>query len=164
MAMTPDYTVVTHSTEETEALGGALAACLRPGDAVLLTGPLGAGKTALVRGAGRALRVASRVRSPTFVFLNEYPGPTPVLHGDLYRVEQGEGEELGLEDLTTGHAVSFIEWAERARDRFADDALEIAIAMGEGEEERIVRFQARGGRGAEVIAALRAHREEVQTC
>ncbi len=158
------YTVTTHSTEDTEALGAAVAAWLRPGDVVLLTGPLGAGKTAFVRGAGRALQVAARVRSPTFVFLNEYPGPTPMLHGDLYRVEQGEGEELGLEDLTAGHAVSFIEWAERARDRFAGDALEITIAMGEGADERTLRFVAHGGRGAAIIAAVRAAREGAAAC
>ncbi len=153
------YTVVTRSTDETEALGATLAACLMPGDVVLLTGPLGAGKTALVRGAAQALHVAARVRSPTFVFLHEYPGPAPVLHGDLYRVEQGAGADLGLEDLTAGHAISFIEWAERARGRFAADAVEIVITMGEADDDRALRFHASGGRGAAIIAALRARCE-----
>lgn len=157
--MPASYTVVTHSTEETEVLGATLAACLAPGDVVLLTGPLGAGKTALVRGAAQALQVAARVRSPTFVFLHEYPGPVPVLHGDLYRIEPGEGGDLGLEYLTAGDAISFVEWAERSRERFAADALEITITMGEADDDRVLLFTATHGRGATVLAAVRARRQ-----
>ena len=83
---------LSHSAEETEALGAALAQKLRPGDVVAYYGDLGAGKTAFTRGLARGLGCAGRVTSPTFTIVNEYDGPTPLFHFDMYRL--GSSDEL----------------------------------------------------------------------
>jgi tRNA threonylcarbamoyladenosine biosynthesis protein TsaE len=105
----------TASPEETEAAGAELAARLAPGDVVLVSGELGAGKTTFVRGALRALGVTGRVTSPTFVVGHLYAGTEgPVAHLDLYRLAGLEDEDPGLLDPYFGPGtVSFVEWPER---------------------------------------------------
>jgi tRNA threonylcarbamoyladenosine biosynthesis protein TsaE len=104
------------SAEDTEALGAALAAELKPGDVVLVAGELGAGKTTFVRGAARALGVTEPVASPTFTIGARYHGRVPVAHLDLYRLGGDLGaEDPGLlEDYLTPDAVGFIEWPDAA--------------------------------------------------
>jgi len=89
---------VTDSEAATEALGAAFAAGLEAGDVIVLTGPLGAGKTRFVAGMARGLEARSRVRSPSFTLINEYRGDRLLLHLDLYRLEPREAEGLGLEE------------------------------------------------------------------
>jgi tRNA threonylcarbamoyladenosine biosynthesis protein TsaE len=96
------------SSAETERLGGELAASLRPGDVVLVSGELGSGKTTFVRGACRALGVTSPVTSPTFTIGQIYDGPVEVAHLDLYRLS--EIDPAILEDYVTPERVAFIEW------------------------------------------------------
>lgn len=91
-------------------LGAQLANRLRAGDLVLLEGPLGAGKTTLVRGLLSALGWEGAVRSPTFNLMQPYATDPPVLHVDLYRLKSGQG--LGLEDFSESHLV-LIEWPDR---------------------------------------------------
>ena len=99
------------SPAETEALGGRLAAGLRPGDLVLVSGELGTGKTTLIRGACRELGVAEQVTSPTFTIGRRYRGRVPVSHLDLYRLDSLAGEDPGLlDDYLTPDAVAFVEW------------------------------------------------------
>ncbi len=106
-------TRTTGGSAETEALGAELAAKLSPGDVVLVSGELGAGKTTLIRGASRALGVEGPVVSPTFTIGRRYRGRVPVSHLDLYRLGGLEGEEPGLvDDYLTADAVTFIEWPE----------------------------------------------------
>jgi tRNA threonylcarbamoyladenosine biosynthesis protein TsaE len=95
----------------TEAAAVELARMLRPGDVVHLSGPLGAGKTAFVRHAARALGVREAVTSPTFTVAHRYAGPTPVSHLDLYRSRGVTVEELAdLEPYLEPDAVVFVEW------------------------------------------------------
>ncbi len=102
----------TNDPAQTEALGAELACELGPGDAVLLEGELGAGKTTFVRGACRALGVTAPVTSPTFTIGQRYPGPSPIAHVDLFRVSDLEGEEPELLDHYLGpDTISFVEWA-----------------------------------------------------
>jgi tRNA threonylcarbamoyladenosine biosynthesis protein TsaE len=102
----------TTSAEETERLGAAVARELRPGDVVLVSGELGAGKTTLVRGALRALGVTEAVTSPTFVVGVLYDGAA---HLDLYRLAGLDAEDPGLLDPYFGpDLVTFVEWPERA--------------------------------------------------
>jgi tRNA threonylcarbamoyladenosine biosynthesis protein TsaE len=102
------------SAEETEALGAQLAARLRPGDVVAVSGELGAGKTTFIRGACRALGVSGAVTSPTFALGHRYAGTVPVAHLDLYRLEAGAPEEwASLEPYFDG-TISFVEWPEHA--------------------------------------------------
>lgn len=101
----------TGSVEETEALGGRVAEGLEPGDVVLVSGELGAGKTTLIRGACRALGVTDPVTSPTFTIGHRYGGPVPVSHLDLYRLEDLEREDPGLlDDYLRDDAITFVEW------------------------------------------------------
>jgi tRNA threonylcarbamoyladenosine biosynthesis protein TsaE len=100
-----------NSATETEAIGARIAAGLRPGDLVLVSGELGSGKTTLIRGACRELGVAERVLSPTFTIGRRYRGRVPVSHLDLYRLEALEGEDPALlDDYLTPDAVAFVEW------------------------------------------------------
>jgi tRNA threonylcarbamoyladenosine biosynthesis protein TsaE len=108
----------TRSSGETEELGASLAAGLRPGDVVLVTGELGAGKTTFVRGACRALGVVGPVTSPTFTIGQRYPARGPaasVSHLDLYRVaDLGEEDPDLLADYVGADTIAFVEWPEGA--------------------------------------------------
>jgi tRNA threonylcarbamoyladenosine biosynthesis protein TsaE len=107
---------VTGSPEETEALAARLAARLRAGDVVAVSGDLGAGKTTFVRGAARALGVNGPVSSPTFTIGHRYEAPTPVAHLDLYRIAGLDPEEWGdLEPYFDG-SIAFVEWPEHGGD------------------------------------------------
>src|SRR5438128_1565767 len=107
-------TVVTHSEHETFALAARLARTLKPGSFVLLHGDLGAGKTVFVRGLASGLGAdPNAVTSPTFVLIQEYTAPTPLIHADLYRLDSRAAvDDLGLEELGNGGVVA-VEWAER---------------------------------------------------
>ena len=117
----------------TEALGAAVAAHLRPGDAVCLYGPLGAGKTTLARGLIRALTSPDEeVPSPTFTLVQFYVGDIQLAHFDLYRLERpDEAYEIGLDDALEDGAV-LIEWPERLEGRLPPDRLDIVLSH-EGE-------------------------------
>jgi len=110
-------TFTTDGLEETYRLGARLAARLGAGDCVALIGPLGAGKTALVRGMARGLGVADErlISSPTYVLVQEYPARTPVYHVDLYRLPAPTTEmaDLGLDEMLADGVV-LIEWGDRA--------------------------------------------------
>jgi tRNA threonylcarbamoyladenosine biosynthesis protein TsaE len=101
----------TGSAADTEAAGAELARRLEPGDVVLVSGDLGAGKTTFVRGACRALGVAGPVTSPTFTIGQVYAGRAEVAHLDLYRLESLDGEDPSLiEDYLTPERIGFVEW------------------------------------------------------
>ena len=104
------------SPEATERAGAELAAQLRPGDVVLVSGELGTGKTTLVRGALRALGVTEAVTSPTFVVGHLFDGAAgPLAHLDLYRLAGLAEEDPGLLDPYFGpDTITFVEWPERA--------------------------------------------------
>jgi len=104
-----------HGVEETLGFGKQLADQLRPGDVVALTGDLGAGKTALVKGIARGLGIAQDVTSPTFTLVHEYAGGRlPLFHVDLYRLDNVEqAVAIGIEDYLGGPGVTAIEWAEK---------------------------------------------------
>src|SRR5579862_1758809 len=96
---------------EMRALGAELVANWKPGDVVFLEGPLGAGKTTLVRGVLESLGVTDPVRSPTFNLLQAFDTEPPILHADLYRVKSYLG--IGIEDYLETH-LCLIEWPDRA--------------------------------------------------
>ena len=107
---------ISSSEEETVALGRVFGANLRAGDVVLLHGPLGAGKTAFVRGMAEGLGCdLEGVSSPTFTIAQEYGGPTRLQHVDLYRLTPAEVDDLALDDMAEG-AVMAVEWPDRWRD------------------------------------------------
>jgi tRNA threonylcarbamoyladenosine biosynthesis protein TsaE len=132
------------SPEDTRAIAAALAAALRPGDVVALSGDLGAGKTCLVQGAASALGVTERVTSPTFVLLREHQGTMPVRHLDVYRLSNlQELTDLGFEELLDPSAVVFIEWGDAIGPLLPDEFLEIQI-RGDDEDPRAIDLHAHG--------------------
>jgi tRNA threonylcarbamoyladenosine biosynthesis protein TsaE len=133
---------VTGSEQETSDVAESLAAGLRHGDVVLLYGELGAGKTAFVRGLARGLGAAPEaVSSPTFTLIQEYAGKRATLyHVDLYRLEEREVDDLGLEELISGDGIVAIEWADRWSGRPVD-ACEVWIEEA-GEDRRAIRVRA----------------------
>ena len=129
---------ITGTEEQTSAAGERLAADLRAGSVVLLFGDLGAGKTAFVRGLAQGLGAdPADVSSPTFTLVQEYHGRLTLFHVDLYRLEEREVDDLGLEELVLGDGVVAIEWAERWRGR-PDDAVEVRLE-DIGDEKRRIR-------------------------
>jgi tRNA threonylcarbamoyladenosine biosynthesis protein TsaE len=156
--MTPLPATLTLPDEAaTRALGRAIAAALRPGEAVCLTGPLGAGKSTLARALIRALTTPDEdVPSPTFTLVQFYEGARlNVAHFDLYRLSSAdEAYEIGLDEaLDEGAAV--IEWPERLEGRLPRDRLDVEIALSDKgglDEGRQARLAGRGaweGRGLE---------------
>jgi tRNA threonylcarbamoyladenosine biosynthesis protein TsaE len=112
-------TTETAAPDETEAVAAQLARRLRPGDVVLVSGELGAGKTTVVRGACRALGVEVPVTSPTFTIARRYEdGRVPISHLDLFRLGEGLGDEEPelLDDELGPDRVAFVEWPEVAGD------------------------------------------------
>ncbi|MEY4387032.1 MAG: hypothetical protein RLY20_2315 [Verrucomicrobiota bacterium] len=108
-------TFISHSPAETESLGEAWGRAAQPGLVIALSGDLGAGKTALVRGLARGLGFAGRIHSPTFTLVNVYEGGRlPLFHLDLYRLETPEQiHSAGVDEYLQPEGVAVIEWAER---------------------------------------------------
>ena len=120
--------VLSHNVTETEALGRQLAAHLHSGDVVAFFGDLGAGKTAFTRGLAAGLGCRGRVTSPTFTIVNEYDGPIPLFHFDMYRL--GSEEELfdiGWEDYLARPGICAVEWSEQVADALPPEAVRVTI-------------------------------------
>ncbi|MDX6654660.1 MAG: tRNA threonylcarbamoyladenosine biosynthesis protein TsaE [Solirubrobacterales bacterium] len=131
----------TRSAAETEAIGAALADRLAPGDVVIVSGEVGAGKTTLIRGAARALGVVEPVTSPTFTIGQRYTGGRlPISHLDLYRLEDLEGEDPALLDDYLGpDGIAFVEWPAAGAGRFGRPAVEVRLEHA-GEERRTIEI------------------------
>ena len=131
-------TVVTRSEAETSAVGSDLARSLAAGSVVLLSGDLGAGKTAFVRGLAIGLGIdPDIVSSPTFTLIQEYRGGRlPLHHVDLYRLRSIEVDDLGLDELTLEGGVTAIEWPDRLPREFASP-VRVRIDLGDGDMRTI---------------------------
>lgn len=127
------------SAAQTEALGARLAERLAPGDLVVVSGEVGAGKTTLIRGACRALGIEGPVTSPTFTIGQRYRGGrVPVSHLDLYRLQTLEGEDPALlDDYLGADAVAFVEWPAAGSERLGRAALEVRLAHAGGEDRTV---------------------------
>ena len=127
---------LSHSTQETEAIGEELAQKLRGGDVLAFTGSLGMGKTAFTRGLARGLGCRGRVTSPTFTIVNEYEGRTPLFHFDMYRL--GSSDELfdnGWDDYLARGGDCAVEWSERVSDALPEDTIFVDIARTDEHED-----------------------------
>jgi tRNA threonylcarbamoyladenosine biosynthesis protein TsaE len=127
------------SAAETEALGARVAERLSPGDVVVVSGEVGAGKTTLIRGACRALGIEEPITSPTFTIGQRYAGGgLPVSHLDLYRLQSLEEEDPALIDDYLGpDGVAFVEWPAVGVERLGRPALEIRLEHAGGESRAI---------------------------
>ena len=121
-----DY--LSHNAEETEAIGEELGRRLSGGSVVAYRGGLGMGKTAFTRGLARGLGCRGRVTSPTFTIVNEYSGPTPLFHFDMYRLESEDALfDIGWEDYLERGGVCAVEWSENVSDALPEDTVFVTI-------------------------------------
>ncbi len=137
--------IETNSEAGTVLAGEETGKKLLPGDVLAFYGDLGAGKTAFIRGVARGLGIASRVSSPTFTIVNEYPGPVPLFHFDMYRLgSSDELFEIGWEDYLTRGGVCCVEWTENVADAMPAEAVTVTIEKT-GENARKITVSG-GGR------------------
>jgi len=156
-------TSVLSTVEDTRGFGAALAELLRPGDLVVLAGPLGAGKTALAQGIGAGLGVRGDVTSPTFVIARVHKpdpargGRVPLVHVDAYRLgavpdPRAEVDDLDL-DAGVDESVTVVEWGEGLVEQLVDAYLEVRIDRRD-DESRVVDLIPHGGDWAARLASL----------
>ncbi len=133
----------TETPDQTIRLGLEIGKQLRPGSVVGLYGPLGAGKTTLVKGIARSLNIEEAVTSPSFTLIAEYDGsregnPVTLFHIDLYRISHPqEIEDLGMEEILNGEGISVIEWAEKASEFLPESTIRVEIVIGDKEKRQI---------------------------
>lgn len=162
---TPPAMLTIADPDAMHAFGARLAAQLRAGDVLVLTGELGAGKTTFTRGLGEALGVRGAVTSPTFVLARTHPreAGVPLVHVDAYRLS--DAAELDDLDLDLAASITVIEWGAGLVEAICDEWLEVVIERPVGgteaddpdadvAEPRIVRFRAVGPRGTELLRAI----------
>ncbi|MCC6100073.1 MAG: tRNA (adenosine(37)-N6)-threonylcarbamoyltransferase complex ATPase subunit type 1 TsaE [Lactobacillus sp.] len=147
-------TITVHSADQTMTIGEKLAAYLAPQDLILLDGDLGAGKTTLTKGLAKGLGITRPIKSPTFTIIREYQdGRIPLYHMDVYRLEEGGGDDLGLEEYFNGDGVNVVEWSKFVADELPDDYLRIIFRRDDskGDNVRTLTFEATGHRFEQLI-------------
>lgn len=141
------------TAEDMRALGLKIAGLLRAGDLVVLTGPLGAGKTTLTQGIGEGLNVRGPITSPTFVIARVHPslsGGPALVHADAYRLGGAlEVDDLDL-DASLADSVTVVEWGEGLVEGLSEDRLEIVIDRDDSDESRYVLVRGVGDRWSEI--------------
>lgn len=138
--------IITNGAQETIQLGKSLGEIAGPGDVILLDGDLGAGKTTLTKGIARGLGISRPVKSPTFTLIREYQeGRLPLYHMDVYRLENGGAEDLGLDEYFDGDGVSVVEWSAFITDLLLLDYVRIQIERtGQSDDARRIQISAQG--------------------
>jgi tRNA threonylcarbamoyladenosine biosynthesis protein TsaE len=154
--VTTTITIDLPSLAATESFGQRLAQHLFPGTVVALIGPLGAGKTHLVRAIAAGLGVADSrvVSSPTFVLIQEYDGRLPIYHFDAYRLRgETDFDELGAHEYFQSAGVCLVEWADRVPRSMPAERMEIRLTVV-GETARRAELTAHGNRHEEILAMM----------
>ncbi len=148
--------LITNSQQETVNLGERLAKLLSPGAIVCLIGDLGSGKTSLVKGMAKGLKVSvEKVHSPTFVLMNIYEGKLSLYHFDLYRLEDiKEIEAIGYEEFLYGKGIAVIEWADRLATLMPSEYLRIELKH-QDENTRQIEIESVGNKYKRLIESLR---------
>ena len=149
-------TIRTENDKQTMAIAKKLAESLEPGMTLLLEGDLGAGKTTFTKGIGEGLGVKRIIKSPSYTIIREYQdGRLPLYHIDLYRLDEGEASELGLEEYFDGNGITVVEWPSIAPDELPKERLEIKLTPQlENITHRNVEFRAVGKRYEKVMETL----------
>lgn len=131
--------IVSHSEEQTFALAEKLAASFMPGDVVVLTGALGAGKTTFVRALAMSKGVdEDAIRSPSYTFVNEYKCEPPIYHFDLYRMgDTSELHEIGWDEYLGRNGIVLVEWGERAEELLPRAYYQIEFSIVSEDERQI---------------------------
>jgi len=144
------------SAQETQALGRKLARLLKAGDVLGLRGPLGSGKTTFMQGLARGMKCDEQPSSPTFVLAQTYHGARMKIHHlDFYRLKEQEALAIGLDDFYRDHAVTAIEWMERARHLLPRERLDVIFQYA-GADQRKIRFVPQGDVWVKRLKALKS--------
>jgi tRNA threonylcarbamoyladenosine biosynthesis protein TsaE len=155
--MTCAARAVTRSAEETVALAGAVGSLLRRGDVVSVVGDLGSGKTVFARGVAGALGVTQPVVSPSFTIVREYGGRVPFVHVDVYRINTiQELHDLGFEEVVRDDAITLVEWGDVIDALLPRERLDVRLAAGVVDDERVVELEGHGPSWYERAADLAA--------
>lgn len=155
------FKLTSRSPAETQQLGRIIGGLARSGDIILLSGPLGAGKTCLAQGIAQGLGVRENPASPSYVLMRELAGRLPLYHMDLYRLEFKEIAELGLDDYLYGRGVCVIEWAEKAVALMPAEHLAINLTYA-GESERSIDVIPGGARYEGLVQSFTDALDSVQ--
>jgi len=148
--------IMTHSVDGTRKLGQKIGTLITQPLVIALIGDLGSGKTAFVQGLAKGLEVPDGyyITSPTFTLINEYPGRCPLVHVDLYRLEDiNDLEDIGLDEMLHGQAVIAIEWADKLLDGLPAEHLLITMEIID-DDCRTLDLNATGQNEADLIRAL----------
>jgi len=138
-------------------IGEQLGQLVQAGDLLLLDGDLGAGKTTLTKGLAKGLGIIGNVKSPTFTLIREYrQGRVPLYHMDVYRLEDGGAEDLGLDEYFDGDGVSVVEWSELIADLLPANYLRVAISRNDiADDQRVITFTPEGTHYQQLVEQLK---------
>ena len=135
----------TKSVDDTRALAAEIAALAAPGDLLVLAGDLGTGKTAFAQGFARGLGVDEPVTSPAFILVRTYEGRLPMIHLDVYRLEEmQELVDLGIAELLDQGGVTLVEWGDAVTPGLPSDFLEVRLESGTAPDDRLVTVRSVG--------------------
>ena len=150
------WKLTSSSHQQTDWLGQVLGRTFRGGETIALYGPLGAGKTALVRGIAQGLGASpTAVTSPTFVVIHEYQGRLPLAHMDWYRIRSlRELESTGVMEYFSGQTVTAIEWADKGLDLLPQDRIEVTLSHRTA-QSRSIQLNATGPTSLDALARAR---------
>ncbi|MFD1317538.1 tRNA (adenosine(37)-N6)-threonylcarbamoyltransferase complex ATPase subunit type 1 TsaE [Loigolactobacillus zhaoyuanensis] len=148
------YTVTSDAAMQN--VGAKIGQLVEPGSVIFLKGDLGAGKTTFTKGLATALGIQQYVKSPTFTLIREYTsGRIPLYHMDVYRLENGGGDELGLEEYFNGTGVSVVEWPQFIESEWPADYLQITInKIAVDDNQRQLVFKPQGQQYENLVAQL----------
>ena len=147
-------TFITKNQEETIAVGEKLGKLLKPGDVVLLTGDLSAGKTTFTKGIGKAIGVKKIINSPTFTIVKEYRGDEFTLyHLDLYRLD-GLNQDFDLEEYIQSDGICVIEWPYQVKELIPDEYIKVSLKLT-GESNRSIEITFVGDRYKDLEEVLK---------
>ncbi len=161
---TASIVIHTSCPAQTKQVAAELADLVSEGDLIVLAGDLGAGKTCFTQGLGAGLGIDGRITSPTFTLANRYQGRLELNHLDVYRIDDiGETLDLDLPELLES-GVTVIEWGEQIEPVLPVDRLTLRLLLGDGDDDRELRFEPGSDRWADRLASLATIGDRLEPC
>lgn len=153
--------IVVNNPEETEEIAKVIGTAAEPGDVIILSGDLGAGKTTMTKGIAKGLEIDQMIKSPTYTIIREYQqGRIPLYHMDVYRIEDG-ADDLGLDEYFEGDGVSVVEWGKLLGEFLPVDYLDITLAKDSDDmEKRVLTILACGHNSEQFLNRIQQELEE----